>query len=103
MHLWLMVCVMHKHLEAAEEILYVLSFLFFVFLKGNYLINLCINKYNGMGCLCSVGIQFILSYTLMKRIWAVFTLSGVSDKEIARLQQWGHSTLRRVAQSHDYL
>lgn len=39
----------------------------------------------------------------MKRIWAVFAQSGVSDKEITRLQQWGHSTLRRVAQSHDYL
>lgn len=39
----------------------------------------------------------------MKRIWAVFTQSGVSDKEITRLQQWGHSTLWCVAQSYDYL
>lgn len=45
----------------------------------------------------------ILSCAIMKRIHAVFSQSGVSDKEITRLQQWGHSTQRCVAQSHDYL
>lgn len=56
---------------------------------------------NLYGAACN---QFvILSCTVMKRIHAVFTQSGVSDKEITVLQQLGPSTQLRLAQSSDYL